>query len=130
VYALDTNTVSYFVKGRGRVAQRLLGVSPRDIGLPAVVLYELEYGAARAGASRQLRGRLDAFLNALCVLPFGAAEARAASRVRVELEKLGQPIGPIDVLVAATALEHGAILVTHNTTEFGRVPGLRLDDWY
>jgi tRNA(fMet)-specific endonuclease VapC len=63
-------------------------------------------------------------------LPFGAAEAHAAARIRLDLEKAGQPIGPMDLLIAATAVEQGAILVTHNAREFRRVRGLRAEDWY
>jgi tRNA(fMet)-specific endonuclease VapC len=130
MYALDTNSVSYYLKGRGRLAERLLAEPPSDVGIPAVVVYEIAYGAARAGAPPGLSGRLGSFLAAFRVLPFGEAEARTAARVRADLEASGRPIGPHDVLIAATALEHGATLVTHNTREFGRVRGLRLEDWY
>lgn len=130
MYALDTNSVSYFLKGRGRVAERLLALPPRSVGLPAIALYELDYGAARSQAPRDLRERLGVLLAALRVLPFGAGEARAAARIRVDLEKVGKPIGPMDLLIAATALEQGAVLVTHNTREFRRVRRLRVEDWY
>jgi len=130
VYALDTNSLSYFLKGRGRVAARLLSTPPAEVGLPSVVLYELTYGAARSQAPRSLRERLDALVGALQVFPFGAAEARTAARVRLELEKAGQPVGPHDLMIAATALEQGAVLVTHNTREFRRIRGLRIEDWY
>jgi tRNA(fMet)-specific endonuclease VapC len=130
MYALDTNSLSYYIKGKGRVAERLLAEPPSNVGVPSVVLYEIAYGAARASAPVGLRERLAAFLRAFRVLPFGEAEARTAARVRVELEKAGKPIGPHDVLIAATALEQRATLVTHNKKEFGRVKGLRLEDWY
>jgi tRNA(fMet)-specific endonuclease VapC len=130
MYALDTNSVSYFLKGRGRVAERLLAQPPSNVGLPSLVLYELEYGAARSQAPADLRGRLDALLRSLQVLPFGEAEARAAAHIRADLEKAGKPIGPLDLLIAATALEQRAVLVTHNTKEFRRVKGLRIEDWY
>lgn len=64
------------------------------------------------------------------VLPFGLLEAKASALVRASLEKQGKPIGPIDILIAGTALSQGATLVTHNTKEFGRVEGLSLVDWY
>ena len=130
MYALDTNSVSYFLKGRGRVAERLLALPPRSVGLPTIALYELDYGASRAEAPRGLRERLDVLLGALRVLPFGAGEARTAARIRVDLEKAGRPIGPMDLLIAATAVEQGAVLVTHNTREFRRIRGLRVEDWY
>jgi tRNA(fMet)-specific endonuclease VapC len=130
VYALDTNSVSYFLKGRGGVAERLLAEPPSNVAVPSVVLYELEFGAGRSEAPTGLKRRLDQLLRSLVVLPFGVDEARTAARVRLALERSGQPIGPLDLLIAATTLEHGAILVTHNLKEFGRVPGLRLEDWY
>lgn len=130
MYALDTNSVSYFLKGRGGVAERLLAEPPSNVAVPSVVLYELEFGAARSEAPAGLKRRLDQLLRSLAVLPFGVDEARAAARVRLALERSGQPIGPLDLLIAATTLEHGAILVTHNLKEFGRVPGLRVEDWY
>lgn len=130
MFALDTNSVSCFLKGRGRVAEHLLSQPPANVGLPAVVLYELEYGAARSQAPPDLKARLDVLLRSLQILAFGESEARAAARIRVGLESAGTPIGPMDLLVAATALEREAVLVTHNTREFGRVKGLRLEDWY
>lgn len=130
MYALDANSVSYFLKGKGRVGQRLLSVSPSEVGLPAVVLYELEHGALRSSASRDLQSRLGALLDAIQVLPFGEAEAHRAARIRADLEATGKPIGPHDLLIAATALEQRAVLVTHNVREFRRVKGLAVEDWY
>lgn len=130
MYVLDTNTVSYYLKGQGRVASRLLATAPTAVAIPAVVAYELRYGAGRAQAPRELRRGLDALLGTVGCLAFGEAEARTAARVRLDLEAAGAPIGPIDVLIAATALAHRGVLVTRNTRELGRVEGLRLEDWY
>jgi tRNA(fMet)-specific endonuclease VapC len=130
LYALDTNSLSYFLKGRGRVGERLLAQPPTKVGLPAVVLYELVYGASRSQAPPDLRARLEPLLRSLPILPFGEAEARTAARIRADLETAGRPIGPHDVLIAATALAHGATLVTRNVREFRRVKGLRVEDWY
>ena len=130
MYALDTNSLSYFLKGRGRVGQRLLAQPPAKVGLPSVVLYELVFGATRSQAPPDLKARLEALLQSLPILPFGEAEARAAARIRADLETVGKPIGPHDVLIAATALAHGATLVTRNLREFRRVKGLRIEDWY
>ena len=130
MYALDTNSLSYFLKGRGRVGQRLLAQPPAKVGLPSVVLYELVFGATRSQAPPDLKARLEALLQSLPILPFGEAEARAAARIRADLETVGKPIGPHDVLIAATALAHGATLVTRNLREFRRAKGLRIEDWY
>lgn len=103
---------------------------PREIAIPAVALYELESGIAKASFAEKRRAQLDELLSLLDVLPFGPPEARAAARIRANLEKRGLPIGPIDTLIAGTALSHSATLVTNNTREFGRVEGLSLVDWY
>lgn len=129
-FALDTNTLIYFFKGQGRVAERLLSVSPREIGIPAVVLYELELGIARSSQPRKRRGQLDAMLAAVSILPFDREAARLAAELRMTLESIGKPIGPMDTLIAGTALAARGVLVTHNTGEFSRVKGLRLADWH
>lgn len=130
MYALDTNSVVYFFKGMGRVAERLLGMPPREVALPAVVLYELELGIAKSAAPERRRSQLDELVRRVSLLPFGAAEARVTARIRADLERIGEPIGPLDFLIAGTALAHGATLVTHNVKELGRVRGLSLEDWY
>jgi len=130
MYALDTNSVIYFFKGMGQVAERLLGTPPREVALPAIVLYELELGLAKSSAPERRRSQVDELVRRVAVLPFGAAEARVTARIRADLERTGEPIGPLDFLIAGTALAHGATLVTHNTKEFSRVGGLSLEDWY
>jgi tRNA(fMet)-specific endonuclease VapC len=129
VLALDTNTVIYFFKGMGRVAENLRKEAPRDIAIPAVVLYELEVGIAQSSRPRQRRESLDALLEVIHILPFDERAASASAELRAQLERTGRGIGPIDTLIAGTALAHSATLVTHNTKEFSRVRGLRLLDW-
>lgn len=130
MFVLDSNTVVYFFQGRGRVAENLLRTSPREVALPAVVVYELEVGTAKLGAPTKRRRLLDQLVDSLTVLPFGIEEARVGAQIRVELERAGMKIGPLDNLIAATALRHNATLVTHNVGEFGRVKGLDVCDWY
>jgi tRNA(fMet)-specific endonuclease VapC len=130
VLALDTNTLIYFFKGMGRVAENLRKEAPRDIAIPAVVLYELEVGIAQSSRPRQRRESLDALLEVIHILPFDERAASASAQLRAQLEKAGSGIGPIDTLIAGTALAHSATLVTHNTKELARVRGLRLLDWY
>lgn len=129
-FALDTNTLIYFFKGQGRVAEHLLGVSPREIGIPAVVLYELELGIARSSQPRKRRGQLDAMLAVVSILPFDREAARHAAELRATLDAAGKPIGPMVTLIAGIALAARSVLVTHNTGEFSRVKGLHLADWY
>jgi len=130
MYALDTNTVIYFFKGMGGVAENLLRTPPKDVALPAVSLYELEVGIAKSQAPDRRRRQLDELLTLIEVLPFGVEEARIGARIRADLESAGTPIGPLDNLIAATALSHGATLVTHNLAEFGRIGELDLVDWF
>lgn len=130
MYVLDTNSVVYFFKGMGRVTQRLLDTPPREIALPAVVLYELELGIAKSSSPERRRSQLDELVRRINLLPFGSSEAKVTARIRADLERAGEPIGPLDFLIAGTALAHGATLVTHNVKEFSRVGGLLVEDWY
>ena len=127
---LDTNTVVYFFKGVGRVAENLLATPPREVAVPAVVAYELEVAVAKSDSPRRRRAQLDELLSRVAVVPFGLDEARSAATIRASLERAGTPIGPLDTLIAGTAVAHRATLVTHNTREFNRVPSLALVDWY
>ena len=129
-YLLDTNTIISFFKGTGQVADNLLQIPPMDIGIPAIVLYELEVGLGKSKAPAKRRKQLQTLVNLVTVIPFGEEEAECAAKVRTFLEKLGTPIGPIDNLIAGTALANKATLVTHNTSEFKRIKGLKLEDWY
>ncbi len=130
MFALDTDTVSFFLRGQGSVAERLSLSDPASIGIPSIVLHELRYGMLRAGGGTRKREDLETFLGSISVLPFDARAADAAAQARLELDRSGQQIGPFDVLIAGTALAHGAVLVTHNVREFGRIPNLRIEDWY
>ena len=127
--ALDTNTLSYFMRGEGRVAERLRAVSPQQVALPAIVVYEVNFGLRRAGRREQLNAFAH-LIRATKVLDFDVEAADHAARIRTELEAAGTPIGPNDLLIAATARRYQRVLVTHNTREFSRVPELTLDDWY
>jgi len=130
MWVLDTNTLIYFFRGEGNVGKEILSRSPSDIGIPSIVLYELEVGIAKSTSPRKRLGQLEELTAVLQTLPFGAAEARVSAAIRSNLEKKGRPIGPYDVLIAGTAKACNATLVTRNTREFKRVQGLALEDWY
>lgn len=130
MFVLDTNSLIYFFKGEGQVGRRLLRTSPSDIGVPTVVLYELETGIAKSSDTAKRRRQLDTLLDVVTLLPFGAREARAAAGVRAKLEGEGTPIGPLDTLIAGLALANQGTLITRNTREFGRVAGLLVENWY
>lgn len=130
MYVLDTNTVIYAFTGKGEVASRLLSVKPAEVAIPAVSVYELEVGIELSRAGQRRRDQLDSLLSTVNVLSFGRTEARAAAQIRRGLERTGRGIGPLDVLIAATAQACAGILVTHNVRELSRVPGLLVEDWY
>ena len=130
MWVLDTNTLIYFFRGEGNVAKEILARSPSAIGIPSIVLYELEVGIAKSTSPRKRLGQLEELTAVVQTLPFGVAEAHASAAIRSNLEKKGTPIGPYDVLIAGTAKASNATLVTRNTREFERVRGLVLENWY
>lgn len=100
-----------------------------DILLCSVVVYELRYGVERGADPASKHARLDLFLSPFVSLPFDDHCARRCAKIRRELEGSGMRIGPHDLQIAAIAAEHGLTLVTHNTREFSRIPGLLWEDW-
>jgi len=130
VYVLDTNTVIYWFKGLGRVAGNLTSRSPEELALPSVVLYELRLGAEQSANPNRRLQQLQRLFGIVRTLAFDTTEAEHAASIRADLERRGCPIGPMDVLIAATARANNATLVTHNLDEFNRVPGLQVVDWF
>lgn len=129
---LDSNTISYYFRGDPLVVPRLLALVPTEVGVPAIVEYELRYGLLRLpqAAAMPRLAALTALLRPLQMLPFDSACAAHAAQIRVNLEALGTPIGPHDTLIAATALRYQATLVTRNVREFSRVSGLQWVNWH
>ena len=130
MYMLDTNTLIYFFKGMGQVDKNLFAHAPKDIFISSIVVYELQVGIEKSSNSHKREKQFAALLEQINVLAFAEQEARAAAYIRSALEKKGTPIGPIDVLIAGSAKAHDLTLVTHNTKEFERVEGLKLEDWF
>jgi tRNA(fMet)-specific endonuclease VapC len=129
-YLLDTNTCIRYLNGRApNVPRRLQAVSPAEVRVCAVVKAEMYFGAMKSIDPVNALAQQRAFLDIFESLPFDDAAAEAYGRLRAELARRGTPIGPNDLMIAAIALAHDLTLVTHNTAEFSRVPGLRLDDW-
>lgn len=129
---LDSNTISYYFRGDPQVVPRLQALPPADVGVPAIVEYELRCGLLRL-PQQAAAPRLEALaqlLRPMQRLPFDSECAAHAARIRVALEAAGTPIGPHDTLIAATALRHQATLVTRNVREFARVPGLQWLNWH
>ena len=130
MYVLDTNTLIYFFKGMGKVSEKLLKTSPKEISIPSIVAYELEVGIAKSSSPKKRAEQLADLISIVNILPFGLQEAKYASQIRTALDQQGQPIGPYDILTAATALANKAVLVTHNTKEFGKIGQLQIEDWF
>ncbi|CAA9388228.1 MAG: VapC toxin protein [uncultured Rubrobacteraceae bacterium] len=127
---LDTNVCIHVIRRRPpKVLRRFDKYEVGEIGVSSVTAAELRYGAEKSAVPEQNREALSAFLLPLEVLAFGDEAAAAYGRVRATLEKAGTPIGPLDTLIAAHAVGLGVTLVTNNTREFSRVPGLELEDW-
>jgi len=130
MYVLDTNTLIYYFKGMGNVSENLLDKTPKDIGISAIVLFELEVGIAKSKAPRKRTQQLREITSIVNIIPFGDKEAKVSASIRTKLEKQGLQIGPYDLLIGGSAVANQAILVTHNTKEFERIENLGIEDWY
>ncbi len=131
-YLLDTNICIFLLNQRGgfeNIIQRMDGMSRENIGISAISVAELEFGIAASKKQNDNAKRLERFLLDFEVIDFNRASAAAYGPIRSTLQAQGTPIGPMDFLIAAHALAIKATLVTNNTSEFQRVPGLRLEDW-
>jgi len=129
-YFLDTNICIYALKSTfPKIQERMEDLSPSDIAIPSMVKAELYYGALKSQTKNKVLSALDKFLSPFEIIPFGDMEIMAYAKIRANLEKVGKIIGPNDIIIAATALSHGATLVTHNIREFERVQDLLLEDW-
>ncbi len=129
-YLLDTNVCIRVLNGSSAdVVARLGGLDPSEVAMCTVVRAELVFGARKSTHVAENLRLVDALFEPFVCLPFDDRAADAYGSVRADLERVGRPIGPNDLLIAATALANSLILVTHNTSEFGRVPGLSVDDW-
>ncbi|MGH9907616.1 MAG: type II toxin-antitoxin system VapC family toxin [Pyrinomonadaceae bacterium] len=130
MFVLDTNAVVDYFKGRGKVAERLLAVTPREIALPAIVAYEVWVGVLGSQNAKRRHSQYEQFLSVIEVISFDSAISRRAAELRHTLERRGESIGPLDTLIAGTALSCGAALVTRNVKEFGRIAGLEVVNWH
>lgn len=129
-YMLDTNICIYIIKHHPEaVRRRFVAHSLADICLSAVTLAELMYGVQRSNRPQQSRDALNAFAGHLEILPFDDLAADHCGDIRAGLQRSGEVIGSMDMLIAAHARSRALTLVTNNLREFERVPGLLLDNW-
>ena len=126
---LDTNICIYIINAKPpAVLARFRNYRLGEIGMCSVVAAELAFGVAKSGSERN-RQALEMFMAPLAILPFDEAAVWAYGALRADLERRGTPIGALDTLIAAHALSQKCLLVTNNTREFSKVPGLQLDNW-
>jgi len=127
---LDTNICINCLRGTTPlVKQVLLGLEPSRIKVPAMAKAELLLGAAKSNKPRQNQELVELFLSPFEIVPFDDKAAMFYGQIRSKLEKEGQIIGFNDLIIASTVMAHEGILVTDNLREFGRVSGLKLENW-
>ena len=129
-FLLDTDTCIYLIKKKPpSVIEKLRACQAGDVGISAVTVAELRYGASKSQRVQQNHEALDLFLAPFEVVTFDETAAAAYGGIRAQLEKAGQPIGPLDMLIAAHAKGMNVALVTNNVGEFKRVKGLKVETW-
>ncbi len=132
-YLLDTNIVSYFLRdASAALTQRILDSTPDSLAMSIISAGELRYGLSKLPPSlraTELAHHLNALLTAIAVLPLPAEAAPHYGNTRAQLEAAGTPIGSSDLWIAAHALAQNLTVVTNNTSEFSRVPGLKVENW-
>lgn len=130
LYMLDTDTVSYLVKGKTPVLDaRVATASSKQLCISAVTRGELLYGLKLKDGAHRLAQVVDQFLLRVQCLPWDEAAATHFASIAAELHRAGSPIGSMDAMIAGHALATGAVLVTDNSRHFSRVAGLTLENW-
>ena len=127
-YMLDTDSVSYAIRGVGKVRERLLSLSPSSVCISSIAFAELQFGAENRASERLSLG-IDDLVKILVVESFGEKAARTYGQLAVRLIKAGMPIGILDTFIAAHALALDVTLVTNNGKHFSKVSGLTLENW-
>ncbi len=128
-YLLDTNIVIYTMKNRPQQVKKRFEQYQGRMGISTVTLGELVFGAEHSQQVERNLADIEAMVARLEVLPFDTKAAYHFGQIRAALYRIGKPIGPYDMMIAGQALSTGLKLVTNNTKEFERVPGLVVEDW-
>lgn len=131
LYLLDTNILSYFIKGINPALTRRMAkaTQAQTIATSVICRAELRYGQGLMAHDDKRRTTVDLLLLELPALPWTVAAADSYGEIKALLKQRGIPIGEMDTQIAAHALAEDLILVTHNTRHFKKVPGLKLEDW-
>ncbi len=128
-YLLDTNIIIYTMKNRPKKVKKQFKQHRDRLSISTVTLGELVFGAEHSQQQERNLADIEAMVARLEVLSFGNKAAYHFGQIRAYLYREGKPIGPYDMMIAAHARASGLILVTNNTREFKRVPGLQLENW-
>ena len=128
-YLLDTNAVIALMKNHSHVVERIRQVGRSELVICAPVEAELWFGVSKSNRFEENGRHLLNLLEWLPSLPFSGDATRLCGETRAKLAQQGTPIGPYDLQIAAIALANDCVLVTHNTGEFSRIAGLKLEDW-
>ncbi len=129
-YLIDTNICIYIMNKRPvAVIEKFKKFEIGEIGISTITVSELQYGAAKSTYRKENEVRLEQFLAPLEILTYDQTAARVYGDIRFQLEKRGQPIGPLDLLIAAHAVSQNLVLVTNNIKEFDRIKKLKVENW-
>lgn len=130
IYLIDTNICIYIMNNHPpEVLQKFKNIGVGKIGISSITISELHYGVCKSNNIKKNSKRLDEFLAPFDILSYDENASRYYGKIRCQLEKQGNLIGPLDMLIAAHALSEKLILVTNNVKEFGRIKSLRIENW-
>ena len=128
-YLVDTNTAIFFFNGNSKVISQWQSVHPNEIEISSITLFELYVGSTTSSKPDVRLNHINTFMKYINVLPVTSQEAAIAANLVGIQQKMGRTMGPMDSLIASTAVTHNLILVTNNTKHFEKVPGLLCTDW-
>lgn len=131
LHMLDTDTASYLIKGKSpAIEARLAALVPSTVCVSVMTRAELQYGLKRLSADHRLHLAVRQFLKIVRILPWDTDAADWYAEIRHQLVSTGQPIGEMDMMIAAHALSAGAVLVTNNSRHYARIEApLILENW-
>jgi tRNA(fMet)-specific endonuclease VapC len=130
MHLLDTNIISYWMRGDPQLINKLKSYSPSDLSLSTITLAEIYYGIEESPVkNKERRLKIEYIKSELDIYPYNEQAAVIYGALRAALEKLGKPISERDTQIASIALANKLCIVTHNTKEFNRIPKLKVEDW-
>ncbi|NOY67889.1 MAG: type II toxin-antitoxin system VapC family toxin [Deltaproteobacteria bacterium] len=129
-FLIDTNICIYIMNNHPpEVLQKFKRIGVGKVGISSITVSELHYGACKSSHTKKSIKRLDEFLNPFEILSYNENASRYYGKIRSQLEKQGNIIGPLDMLIAAHALSNNLILITNKVKEFMRIKSLRIENW-